>query len=688
MKYSSLNTKTADSFYISVSDKGINLSKDAEDLTDGQLEICKNVWGQNGRLKNRPGLCADIENVIGKNIVQGAISHSYRLTDTVFFIDGKYTRIATVDIYYSESSYFVYVYLVGDDCSIIDIGNMDFGRVSDDTFYIPDNITFYVGKAQNGGGIFALVSLVNVENFSEKIYRIYEVNADFDGWIVNNNYYTPTVYINGRGNGYEMAKQFNTAYTATPLELEALNLLDGRFYAYYTSDSYSSSFRLPFSQLSDETVICRVYQNSEEYTEWRVTDGNNSVEMDFCGENVKMSVDREKGIVDFFVSGANYAIPQMYRYTENNIRISAKKDIPNAFNNIVSCALSTSVDSKTIFTGGIEGSKIYYTNYHNPLYFPQIIENQIGSPEIEVAAVTVSENRVIAFKEAEIYSIEINGGKPLNQTTLLADNPDIFYGSYNYLIKCISRNVGCSDKSTVACSQSGPIWQSSDGNIYALANNSVYELSEAVEPYIKALSCESGISGASGIWGNHYILCFSSKAVIMEYSKQGLRGNSNGIAWYIWEFPEECNIIGAFSYKGKLTFVCENKDKTVCFAAALEGTEDSVITASNDTLAEKVYDVEAVIKTKSYYPLDLDKTFKIIKVYLQLEAQHDTQIRVASKDAFCDFNLEQIDSYYKQSSILKLVTNLKCTDSVHMTIKTSKPFSLGKVKVYYTETNN
>ena len=675
MKYNKLKATDEKNITLPVLDKGVNFSQNKFALSDAHLAAAKNVWQRDGLLTNRLGLCADIQNLIGSEMPYGAENFEYRLTLTEVHIEGQYFRIATATACVTESNYFVYVYLVAEDGSVRNIGNMHFGRTSGSVFFVPENITFYAGKAQNGAGIFALVTLVNMIGFTERSYSIYEITADLTAWENVYDYYIPTVYINGRGNGYELAHQLDIAFTGVPKELEALNMLNGRFYAYYSSDSYSSSFRLPFSQLSEETLFCRVYTASQSYTEWCIYGGVNSDTVSFLGSQVRLQVDREKGVITFYVGSSEFAVPQMSGYKENNIRIFAKKDIQNSFKRVVSCKYSTSLSSKTVFSGGNEGSELYFARYDNPLYFPYIMGNQAGSPSSSITALTAFQNKVIAFKENEMYTVEISDETALNTTNMLIDNPATFYTKAKFKIKSISGTVGCKNESSVTMLNGSIIWQSSSGDICSFSGGDITVLSDNISQILKELDHITGIAVA---FREYYLLCLGTKAFIMEFT------SSKTNVWYIWEFPKECEIIGGFNHNGGIVLVCRSNQYDICCTADFYGDTDIIPTKSGGEISSVQMPIEIAFKTKNYSLTELGKAVKMTRAYLRLYTKEHTKIKLASKNTFCNFELLETADV----ETVKLRANLKCSEFVNFELKTANSFKLGEAEMYFTKINN
>lgn len=682
MKYVSLKNSPVKSFRIPVLDKGVNFGENPDGFSKANSNLCKNMWCRDGILQSRPAITVDINNIIGKEILKEAASYESSITDTEIFIFEKRQRIAVSKVFYSASMFSVYIFLIDEERNVTSIGNLSFSRIDQNTFYIPENITFFMGKSQTGGGIFALATLVNCEDFESRIYHIYEVNKDYSEWSRVTDYYVPTVYINGRGDSYSLAKQIGIATEVSPRELETLNMLDGRFYAYYSSDSYSSSFRLPFSMLSNESIKCRVYVTDQSYAEWMIAVDEDSATLDFYGTDVTIKVNREKGILSFHSEGGEYALPQMMSYKENNIRVFAKKEISNSFKHVVSCTEFVTINSKNVFSGGINKSEVYYSSFDNPLYFPMVSNNIIGSPSTKVTALVQHKNKLLAFKEKEIYSVEINSSKPINLTNLLIDNPATFYEADSFNIKVISDNVGCKNKSTIAKTGEFLIWQTAAFDILALSDNDICYLSGNIKPYLNELKNDIENIPWAVSFEDYYMLCVGNKAVILKLKSK------NDLAWFMWEFPQNLNVCGAFSFNNKPILLCEDSAKSIGFVATLGGDKDTVLkVVSGGAVAEKL-DFKSQIEFKKYRLCEMGKRIKINKIFLNIKATGDTKVKVLNGDEAINFRLSETDVCRKSPKKIKLVTNLKSGGEISLHIESRKAFRLGETEIYYKESGN
>ena len=458
------NTKT---LHIPQLDKGLNLTDNTHISDINGLSDCKNVWFNDGVLKSRPGLYTKPENYINDEFYRDGFYYHYRPADVEITIDGELKKIVVEEIEYDDSSYICLVHLINSKGLVENCSELIFNRTSGSTFYIPEKILFYKGAPQTGGGLFALASLVNMENFNQHTHKIYEVDSDFSTWNRVTSYYIPTVYINGRGNKYEIAESTNQAFTGTPTRLENLNLLNGTFYAYYSSDGRSNSFRLPFSNIADQNVICRIHYTVKDYVQWTVPADSTSASATFFGTSVTMNVNRTKGIIYFTVPAGDYEVPLMSQHSENNMEILATKNSEYGFTDIVESSLATTHNSKILLANK---NTVFEANYDNPLYFPKDSVTYVGEADSDITAFAFFENNTIAFKPNATYRISIKDGKALNSISLLANNDAIFYANDTLSVSCLSAKTGCSDKNSLIRRENELLWKGTDRYIYSLSS--------------------------------------------------------------------------------------------------------------------------------------------------------------------------------------------------------------------------
>lgn len=674
MKYSSLKSQNEKVLHVSAPTGGADRSASPLYIDDNCLADCKNVIFRDGSLKTRQGLFAKETDIIKGDFTEEAFYNRYSLTESEIFINGHGFRIAVEYTEYDMAEYYASVYFIGTDCSVTKAGYMQFNRISDEIFYIPLNITFYQGKPQNGGGIFALVSLCNIENYTQKLYTIYEINSNLDGWNEVTDYYIPTVYINGRGNSYETASASNQAFTGNPTVLEQPNLLNGIFYAYFSSDGYSSEFSLPFSNISDENVICRVHYSPSSYTEWVIYAGKNSASQTFMGTTVTVNVDRSKGLIYFTVEAGDYSVPLMGKYKANNIRITATKKTERSFDDVVSATCCQIFKSRIILSGGIKDNRIYSARYDSPLYFPYSGVTEIGEARLPVTALTVSGEKILAFKATELYEIDMKKGKAINTASLLADNDSVFYSTDSFTVTAISQSTGCSGKKALTYYKGRTVWIGSDGNIYALtASGEIKIMSDKVRYDLKEISDYNGVALNNG----QYCMFIFSKRVFTAEFDTTLNGK-NAI-WNIWEFPAELRILGGIDHEISPVFLCQYNSVT-CYTATLSGESDILLNRTADTTAQS-RNIVSSITTRSFAPEGVNMRKRLNRIYMQLDAKGSIEITVNGKSLNLDGStLKNGGEGLRKVTVLPEISSFY---SLNIALKSDTYIALSEIDIHY-----
>lgn len=671
MKYSPLSAPKENKFFIPLPTGGINTSQDIENIADDEAYFIKNAVIRNGILRTRHGLHTDISKIIDISKFSGAENIDIKFCDNYVYFNGQKANILLADIRYDMSVHIYSVFLAFADSSAVNIGEMFFNRLDDSTFYTPQNVTFFSGSSRTGGGIYAFVTLKNEENPIEKEYRIYEVSSKFDNWDICTDYYVPTIYINGRGNSYEEANALNQAYTGIPKTLETLNMLKGIFYAYYSSDGCSYSFRLPYSSLADETVICRIYYDTENYAQWLVYGGSSvSGEVDFMGKKVAMNVNRNTGTVSFISGGVVYPIPIMPLYSENNIRFQATKYTEQGFEDIVSCRFSAVLGDKLFLAGGNCKPKIFAADCENPLYFPECFNNDIGSGENEVRALCTVKERLLTFTDDEIYSVKLKEGAYLNKIALLSDNSTYFKDMGSFTITPLSAINGCDLSCGVKCMNNTPVWRGRDGLIYTLKSDTPQAISKEISSILATLF--SGNKCFSAVTDNIFMLMSGKNAVIIE-----LEGGK--ISRLFWEFPESVELRGAISDKGNTTFLIKNAEKDIYYTAVLEGDGDTVLLSETE---EDNLPIETELITKSFLN---DSKKHINRVKLRLKASNNTKILLGDSKACGEFDLSYLNSCANCSEKVDIITDIYGVNTVGLKIKAKGGINFGGADIYFTE---
>ena len=673
MKFSSLQHTSVKTFSVARLDGGTDLSLPADTISDNALSDGVNIWFNKGTLKTRPGLSADADRVIMNESSTYDGTLTYTLTDAGFFSGDEYKRIAVGKYCESGAHYFCRIFLISADGSSSQAGYLLFNRVSNDEFNIPENILFYSAEAVSGAGVFAFVTTHNIYNTQQKGYRIYELSADMQSWSEHISYYTPVVYINGRGTCYEQSRSLGIAYTGTPKVLESENILTNRFKAYYTSDAHSSTFRLPFSGLDNDSVICRVYYEPDDYCEWIIPEGETTATATFYTAQITLNIDRAKGIFYFTGEDGEYPVPKMSKYPENNISITAGKDTGFDIGSVVSCTCTADCGSRLLFSGGRDKGRVFSVPRSNPLYFPADSCFDTGGNDSGINALVPCSDGVAAFKQNEIYLLKIKEGSKINTTSLLADDSSTFYNADSVTVKRLSADKGCVCKNTCAVYADRPVWLGSDKAVYSLnlSSNKITELSAPVGDFLRMRTEEKAYAA---IYGNHYILISGSKAVIIDFGS-----DTENPVCYIWNFGE-ISPIGVFVSRGKICFLCVSVSGMTMYSSGLSGNTDTLVSAGEDGLIFENLSFFSRAVTKHYRLGNIGKGKHIQSIFLVFESEGQTDIKLNGSMLY-----GEIPAMNGGPKTLKLIPEMPSVNKMSLEISSSGAFSAGGFTVYYRE---
>ncbi len=664
------NTAEAKALHIPALSKGLDLrdirhSGDHQALIDGY-----NVWTINGVLETRPGLFTAPDRLISHSEFNGAQYIRTLATDIQAETMGETKSLVIQMIEYDISSHFIVTYFLNSDGTVYSRAVMSFFRVSSDTFYIPQRVNFYKGRPLNGAGLYALVETVNCENSTQVQGIVYELSQDFTEFLRVSSAYVPTVLINGRGNKYEMAKQTNQAFTGTPTRIEGLNVLESDFHAYYSTDGRSSSFRLPFAELSSGRVLARLYYGVNTYVEWNILEGNDSASAQLYGVEVTMQINREKGIVSFTVPAGEYELPLITERNENNLRITACKDSGFSLKDLVAADSVLNKDSK-ILVGA--GSKIFIADIRQPLYFPVESVADLGAADGKITALATVNKKAVAFTGNRIYSLNIQSGDALNFTSLLAENDAIFYKADRITPQCEDYGMGCEQKGSLITAGRRLFW-CSGGRFYSMgASMEIQCISDKIAPLLEA--CGVSFSSACSVrLKNKILFLWDNKALVLE------NGNKTGeeAVWHYWVFPENLRMLGGFSTAAGEMLLCLNKNGKHSFTAELSGERDIYLKEQSYEIVTEGEQISYKFRTGKL-DFGCDNTFKRVdEIRLQLKG-NDTKIMVNDR---IEARVSRLSP--EAFGLIRLTPGLCRINAVDIAFWGAAPIKLGSIDINYT----
>ncbi len=678
MRYDSLKRQPVKAFRVGALDGGIDLKNSPETIRDNCVCDCVNMWYKDSAFCTRPGFKGDPQKVVSTAIYGYEGEYTYEITDTVVYYLDRYQKIAVAHAFVDEYAHYINVYLVDLYGVLTPIGTLPFMRYDSNEFHVPISIQFFNGRPQQGGGVFAMVALQNLYAMEDRIYKIYEIDQEFSEWIKVESYYIPTVYINGRGNKYSVAKTEKGLNFATPKTLESQNMLEGKFHAYYTSDSYSNTFRLPFNGIANKEVVCRVYSALDEYTEWKFAPGVTSVTRAFLGISITAVVDRKKGAVYFQKDGSDFPLPLIGVYPENNIKITACKEIEDGIAKIVGAQCTLRNNSKLLVAGGEGGNTIYVSDYENPLYFPKAASVDVGEGNALVTGMVASGEKILVFKEHELYAVKVKQGADINKISLLSDNDKNFKAADSFKVEQISKEIGCPNRKTIANCGTKSLWLSENNKVY-MVDSSNSEIIEVTKDAGVALGSYKKMNFSAVGSYNHYILSHSRGLTVFDVS------DSKNISAFPWQQPEGVRIVGGLCQETTFWFLCTGEDESLIFMLKLEGDSDTLFFYDQDgMLSSRQVEVGSGFTTKHYAISKKSELKNIESVYLSLLAKSRVKISINGiRNTDINFGFSNEDYDKGEFKSVKLLPHLQSVDTIFLKVVADRTICVKDIEFSY-----
>lgn len=672
MKYVSLKNKNPSSFAVRGFSGGLDLGCPPCDIADNALCKCLNMRYDRGVLKTREGLLAESGDIIA-SVSPFSDGVTFYVTPGYFKIKGKYKKIAVATEIEDDAYYHCNIFFADADGNRTAAGSVTFNRISTEDFYQPVNMLFYSGKPVNGGGIFLLITKNNIYNTEEKSYSIFEISKDCTEWNEVQRFYEPIVYINGRGTRYEEARSTGLAFTGKPTLLEARNMLTDRFKAYFTSDGHSSCFRLPFTGLSSESVLCRVYVKPNEYADWLIQSNESSATRKFFTADITLNVDREKGTVYFTDSSGDYAVPMMGLYHENNICVTASKQNDEQDSVIFGAVCCDNIGGKTVFGSNIKGAEVFTVSDNNPLYFSSGSSVSLGVNG-SIKSLLSLDGYIFAMCEREIIKLKLTAGSALNSNSLLADNDSVFYGSDKFTVSKFSESFGIRFGRTCRACGENIVWQDEKGNIYRIS-------SKGGEPAVisrgaGAFAAEA-LSAFAECAGTKYILLCGGKAVIIDLEK------SENVPVLLWDFGG-ITPVGIVCGGEKIRFFAVGSDGNVFYSAGLSGGSDVDFKYGSSAPVRSETKVKSLIETKHFSPggMSVKKYIESVQLALSSGGRVDVSLN-GGREKTLSLSLPDTDLSCGAQSLIEIIPHIGPVREAYITVSSQYGFSISEICFNY-----
>ena len=378
--------------------------------------------------------------------------------------------------------------------------------------------------------------------------RILAQPADFSSpWVdITEQAYIPLVMINAKGSPtLEQAQNGGIIY-------EGFNLLTPKFRARFTTNDEEGKFYfLPVKQLDNSEITVKYTDSTGTVYTYVIPENSNMSEVDSDG--IAVCVDRVGGYVYCYQPSKGYIRWFPSSGISNNLEVIASKTRDEGMDKICSMRFCTWFGGDKngiqggprLFVGGhrLFPNLIYWSDADNPLYFPENNFAYIGDAGQFVTAFAKQGEKLIIFKESEVYYATYTSGSRVSKYLLDGSVIDATSNEAGFPVSPIHPSVGCDCPETIQLCGNRLVWATSSGRVFALnpanqySENSVIEISGAVQQQLKSIGSTALKSAVSADYCGHYILLAGNDAFLFNYNEAKFQHyGANLVPWVRWKF--------------------------------------------------------------------------------------------------------------------------------------------------------
>lgn len=553
--------------------------------------IPQNMFFSDEGLTTRPGLFPFDELIFDSDKTYNNYAYT-EFTDCYYYRDELKGRVFIIidDNDMSNATY--HFHIMWSDGSVQQIGKIEFTRASSTTFGRPESFTIYTGKATRGCGIYFLVRLV-YENGQEDFVRMYELNAQMDGWdyIYSDDYYVPTVLAFGRGQSYHIAEELDSRISfSRPIKPESENLLTDRFLAYYTTDGYSEIFELPFKEIGDGVIRCIYTDFSSNYYLTIDSGENLSNGVIIDSKTYYVYCNRKNGTL-CFADENNVRTAPPFAGMENNLKVSASRKESDDLRKLAAMSKSMSIpagrkgsgNQTVIFYGNMlsEAGKICWINSENPLYFPKDLSATPGNIANKLEGAYVYQNKLYVYDNEKRYSASVHTADSFDlplviKGVLPANTIDYDRITFNGTVILPQELI----PSTVTVFPDNVLVSGKNGEIYEQSGESPFRK-------VADLSGYGFVPEVAASYKNGYLLINDRDGYYYDPSKESL---------FYWEL--NANVIGTFSFSDECIIFAKclcKQYRHLIYALSFTGNTDGAVTDISSVLNKFFVEVESIL---------------------------------------------------------------------------------------------
>lgn len=246
-----------------------------------------------------------------------------------------------------------------------------------------------------------------------------------------------------------------------------------------------------------------------------------------------------------------------------------------------------------IFLGGNinenEKSLVAWSDLKNPLYFSESNHSYVGEKSQRVNAFGKQADKLIVFKDTEIYSVRYERMEGVVATDFITQSALDMSASVAYFpITQLHGDIGCDCPNSVQLCRNRLVWTCSNGKVYTLVTNNqysesnVYELSSMVENRLKLEDKYALKNAVSCDYNGKYMLFVGSSVYAMDYNSYGFshvysysktEDANLHLPWWYWKLPLQTREENGVKLYNKVFAVDAGFDTAYIHMMAISDTE-------------------------------------------------------------------------------------------------------------------
>ncbi len=642
MKYKTPKEKQRKLFYCD-SFSGLNSADDLLTLSETQLSECVNLWNSNGVLSSRPGL-KDSAIALQKNA--NCLDKIYQSDINPVTVNG-FSKIFAISEQHVDRIKFR-AFLTNKHNDVHALSVIEIEKPTPFSYVELKNAVFINDTTVCESGVVLVLALCETLNGTvRKRVEFYGLQHKFFVWekINKENFYTPVVLVNGRGNVFETAYDPEGLDTIKPRLLEEVNILNGRFRAYFRTDGFSWIFKLPVNDLSykEEDEFYVHYNYIGETITFKISRYSEYDTQKIAGKEVTCVLNRKEGIITFKHGEDVYCVPASGGGI-NSLCVEGVKNVyEQDFDLFGSETQSILADARLLRSSAENNSnKIYYSGKANYFYFCENNYFEVGGNSEPITAMAFQNRYLFAFKDNSIYRLKFSDTLGYDIEKIIKDGNKMPNTSLSVSITKVHNAIGCDCPESVRFCQNRLIWYHSSGAVYTLygsntyTEGSIYTLSPNIKNMLD-IPYEDITNVSACVKDGYYFLNYKNKIFVMDGNVSGFtylsgsvqKDGGGGLNWFYWEFPQNIRLKCLYSLSRELFAVYEgNRTESYIVVAGFGGEQDGVIidAETSGVVNIKVTFASALFGTK------IKEKKSLTKASMLLKAEHQVSFSVFSED--------------------------------------------------------